>query len=241
MARVRSPAYPALSLPAAVDAIRKVHGIQQRTPEPRDVVLKHMGYSGESGRALKAISALIKYGFLEKSGEGLRVSNRAVTILYPENEEDRIEALHEAANEPSLFVEIFRRWEGRPSEESLKAFLIREGFNVNSVESVARAFYDTFDLVSGTGGSYDSGGSDEPNAEPEDTTVPEPQQPKKGGLNFVRHAREAAASASRNVTKPVFDFDTVQVNTVIDNRDDLAELISRLEQLKSMLPEKVQH
>ena len=71
MSRVRSPGYPALSLSSAVDLIRKVHSVQQATPEPRDVVIKHMGYSGVSGRSLKAISALIKYGFLEKKGKEL--------------------------------------------------------------------------------------------------------------------------------------------------------------------------
>jgi hypothetical protein len=238
MARVRSPAYPALSLPDAIDMIRKVHAVQQRTPEPRDVVLRHMGYAGESGRSLKAISALIKYGFLEKHGdEGLRVSERAMAILYPENDEDRIEALHEAANEPSLYVEIFNRWEGRPSEEGLKAFLIRKGFNVNSVDSVAQAFYATFDLVSGAGDSYDS----PPRDAPQEHAMPEKQEPKMGALSFTRHVKTVATEVPRNITKPVFDFETVQVNTVIDNRDDLAELIARLEQLKSMLPEKIQH
>lgn len=238
MARVRSPAYPSLSLPDAIDMIRKVHGAQQRTPEPRDVVLRHMGYSGESGRSLKAISALIKYGFLEKhGGEGLRVSERAMAILYPESDEDRVEALHEAANEPSLYVEIFNRWEGRPSEEALKAFLIRKGFNVNSVDSVAHAFYATFDLVSGAGDSYDSSLRDAP----EEQAMPEKQESKGSGLSFLKNMKTATPPTTRNVTKPVFDFETVQVNTVIDNRDDLAELISRLEQLTAMLPEKVQH
>jgi hypothetical protein len=167
----------------------------------------------------------------------LRVSERAMAILFPENEDDRIEALHEAANEPSLYVEIFNRWEGRPSEEALKAFLIRKGFNVNSVDAVAQAFYATFDLVSGAGDSYDS----PPQDAPEEQAVPEKQESKGGGLSFMKHVKAAPQTTPRNITKPIFDFETVQVNTVIDNRDDLAELISRLEQLKSMLPEKVQH
>ena len=41
---------------------------------------------------------------------------------------------------------------------------------------------------------------------------------------------------SLNSTRPVFDFETVTINTRIDNQEDLAELIDRLEQLKSMLP-----
>ncbi|MBA3449531.1 MAG: hypothetical protein H0T56_18365 [Pseudaminobacter sp.] len=249
MARVRSPAYPSLSLPSAVDMIRKVHAVQQRTPEPRGVVLRHMGYAGESGRSLKAISSLIKYGFLEKHGSesGLRVTERAMAILYPHTPDDKVEALHEAANEPELFVDIFERWpDARPTEESLKAFLVRRGFNANSVGQVARAFYDTFDLVSGRSDSYDSHRSSEPDSEMEDAPVSETQQKKEGGLGFVvrksKEMSEASVQADiRNVTKPIFDFETVRVNTVIDNREDLIELIARLEQLKMMLSEKTQH
>jgi hypothetical protein len=209
-----------------------------------------MGYSGESGRALKAISALIKFGFLEKSGaDGLKVSERAMAILYPENEDDKLHALHAAANEPALFEQIFKRWDNaRPTEESLVAYLIRRGYNVNSLQGVTRAFYDTYDLVSEHGGSYDSGGSSEPAADAddktEDQTVQETHQSAGGGSSVVREKakeRTPEQSATVNATYPVFDFKTVRVNTVIDNRDDLAELMARLEQIKSMLPPKVQH
>ena len=46
------------------------------------------------------------------------------------------------------------------------------------------------------------------------------------------------SATNLNVTKPVFDFETVKVQTKIDNQEDLAELISRLEKIKTMLPMK---
>ena len=239
--RVRSPAYPALSLPAAVDVIRKVHSLQQVTPEPRDVVIKHMGYSAVSGRSLKAISALIKYGFLEKQGkEGLRVSDRAIAILYPDPEhpDKREKELNDAAREPTLFNDIFDRWKGRPSEESLKAFLIRRGFNMNSVENVARAFYETFDLVSGLGDSYDSADNDQGD---QDEWGEEEPDMRKGDAGKDDGNNKPPPPAGLNITKPIFDFETVKIQTEIDNQEDLGELISRLEQIKSMLPSKTEH
>lgn len=241
MARVRSPAYPALSLPAAVEMIRKVHKIQQNTPEPRIVVLQHMGYSKENGRAQKSISALIKYGFLEKQGdEGLRVSDRAISILYPDpdNLAGRDEALLSASREPSLFNEIFQRWPHRPSEESLNAYLINKGFNVNSVDQVTRAFYDTFDLVSELDDSYDS--EDTANYEDEDEQMTETLNAEREPALKKRVLERQPTTTGLNVTKPVFDFETVQIQTMIDNQEDLAELISRLEQIKAMLPMKPQ-
>ena len=241
MTRVRSPAYPALSLPAAVDMIRKVHKIQQNTPEPRIVVLHHMGYSKENGRAQKSISALIKYGFLKSEGaDGLRVSDRAISILYPDpdNLALRDEALYSASREPSLYNEIFARWGHRPSEESLKAYLIKKGFNVNAVDQVARAFYDTFELVSDLSDSYDFEDTDETEDEGEQMT--ETQTVEKERTSEKRAVETPPLATSLNVTKPVFDFETVQVQTRIDNQEDLAELISRLEQIKAMLPMKSQ-
>ncbi len=237
MARVRSPAYPALSLSAAVDMIGKVHKAQQRTPEPRSVVVQHMGYSRESGRSDKSISALIKYGFLERAGkEGLRVTDRAVSILYPDPEDQgrKENELKLAAQAPDLFKEIFDRWDHRPSEASLKAFLIQKGFNVNSVDQVARAFYETYDLVSGLGDSYDSVESDI--AEASEERGQEMEHMDVGNGNHGES--QTPPPALLNVTKPVFDFDTVQINTQIDNQEDLDELISRLEKIKAMLPTK---
>lgn len=40
----------------------------------------------------------------------------------------------------------------------------------------------------------------------------------------------------RNITKPVYDFDTVQVRTAIDNQADLQVLIGRLQDLLQFLP-----
>jgi len=240
MARVRSPNYPALSLPEAIERVKDVHRVQQTTPEPREVVLQHMGYSGVNGRSLKAISALIKYGFLESTGDGnLRVSKRAIAILYPDpdNPKAKSQALLDAAHAPALFASIFNRWKSRPSDASLQSYLAHQGFNTNSVEQVAQAFYETYDLVSDLLSSYDSAGrlptetdEDEDEVmEPATTTAQKPTQ-----------AAPLSVGPSINSTKPVFDFEKVVISTQIDNQEDLEELMSRLGQIKSMLPRKKQ-
>jgi hypothetical protein len=243
MARVRSPNYPALSLPDAVARVRDVHKQQQTTPEPRDVVVRHMGYNSSNGRALKALSALLKYGFLEEvPNEGLKVSDRAVSILYPDPSDPsaKAKALVAASREPALFADIMDRWKGaRPSPESLEAFLVRKGFNLNSIEQVARAFYATLDLVGEQGSAYDSPEAEEAEEEEQEmepelnpSGKPTPPAPK-GGRQWI--------DVALNSTKPIFDFETVAIHTKIDNQEDLAELIERLEKIKGMLPNKTQH
>jgi len=247
MARVRSPAYPALSLPDAIDVIRKVHSAQQRTPEPREVVVRHMGYAGISGRSDKALSALIKYGFLEPYDKNrLRVSDAAISILYPDPEQRGSPAkeLVAASRAPALFAEIFARWEIRPSDASLKNFLIQKGFNVNSVDQVARAFYETYDLVAnfvdsnepaGDTDDWDEGGEI---VDIKDQAIPPLQQNFTLSEKTGHGAPPTSPGSPINVTKPIFDFETVTINTKIDNQEDLQELMLRLEKVLHLLPRK---
>lgn len=242
MARKRSPNYPALSLSEAVQRIKDVHKAQQTTPEPRDVVLQHMGYAGPSGRSLKSLSALIKYGLLEDAGANeLRVSKRAMAILFPDPEEpkSRSQALLDAAHAPSLFAAIFDKWKAtRPSEPSLKSFLAQRDFNTNSIEQVAQAFYDTFDLVHELLGSYDSSGR-KPDPEDDNEYDDEDDEEKMEQPAAARtKPAEAAIVLNVNSTKPVFDFEWVTISTKINNQDDLDELVERLLQIKPMLPKK---
>ena len=243
MTRVRSPNYPALSLPDAIDRVRAVYGAQQTTPEPRDVVVKHMGYGSVNGRALKTLSALIKYGLLETSdGDGLKVSRRALTILHPdpENPLEKNEALLAAARSPALYQGIFDRWDGKPSQDSLNAYLIRNGFNANAVEVVARAFYETYSLVSDIEDSYDSA-IDEPEEEGGDEMQEQQSEAKAGARIEQSGAQSPMPDPVLNSTKPKFDFESVEILTKIDNRDDLEQLLERLESIKNMLPSKAQH
>ncbi len=242
MSRVRSPNYPAMSLSDAISRIRDVYKAQQTTPEPREVVMKHMGYTSANGRAMKSLSALIKYGLLEDSGdEGLRVSDLAISILYPDPDDpsSKDEAIREAAFAPALFAEIFDRWEDRPSETSLEAFLIRKGFNANSIGNVTRSFYGTFDLVNELQDSYDSAGSEPVNVRDMDEEDAEVNQATSGSEQAT--AKPQLPAQELNSTKPVFDFESVSISTKIDNRQDLEELMARLEQIKAMLPDKTQH
>ena len=63
----------------------------------------------------------------------------------------------------------------------------------------------------------------------EQGAAPARQQNAAGSTGFA---------PSVNSTKPIFDFESVSISTKIDNQEDLAELLNRLEQIKSMLPHK---
>ncbi|HLY54945.1 MAG TPA: hypothetical protein VKS60_05275 [Stellaceae bacterium] len=146
--RTRSPNYPALSLPEAVSKIGLLYRAQHHHAAPREVIAKGLGYNSLNGASATTISALHKYGLLERVGDNAKVSERAMRILAPYSPEDRNAAYAEAAATPTLFAELQDRFPGPlPSEELLRNYLLRQNFAPSAVPSVIRAYRDTMDLV----------------------------------------------------------------------------------------------
>ncbi|CAJ0878065.1 hypothetical protein AMST5_02935 [freshwater sediment metagenome] len=165
--RVRSPNYPALSLPEAVEKVQMVYRAQHTHGAPREIVVKGMGYAGLNGASATAVSALTKYGLLERSGDELKVSSRAMCIIAPHSPEEKAQALREAAFSPPLFSELADKFPGRmPNEDVLKNYLIRKGFAPGALSSVISAYKETSEMVEQEAGDYDSAHS-HPYQEPE--------------------------------------------------------------------------
>lgn len=156
MARVRSPNFPVISLPAAIERIEKIYAREQTVPADRETIAAHLGYSGINGASLKVISALGKYGLLEEMPDKtFRVSPLALAIMHPASDEEKADALREAASGPALFQKLDSMFDGkRPSETNLRSWLLRNGFATSAVASVISAYSETMDLVSGLSEVY---------------------------------------------------------------------------------------
>lgn len=157
--RNRSPNYPAMSLGDAIEKLRRLAGeVHHKHAAPRVVVAKGMGYSGLNGASATAISALQKYGLLERSGEDLKITERGMSILHPHTPGERADAIQAAAQEPPLFAELRERFpESVPSEELLRNYLVRNGFVPSAVGSAILAFRETMRLVQEESGAYKGG------------------------------------------------------------------------------------
>lgn len=155
--RIRSPNYPSLSLPAALEKVALLYKNQHTHGAPREVVAKGMGYNSLNGASATAISALHKYGLLERIGDDIKISERALRILHPHSSDEKMAAIREAASQPELFAELAERFPGQtPSEDLLRNYLIRKGFAPNAVTGVILAYRETVELVGRFGGPYDS-------------------------------------------------------------------------------------
>jgi hypothetical protein len=155
--RIRSPNYPALSLPEAMEKVAGIYRGLHNHAAPREVLTKEMGYAGLNGASATAISALRKYGLLDRAGEDLKVSERALRILHPHSASERSEAIRDAAHEPVLFSELAERFPDKmPSDELLKNYLTRKGFAPAALSAVISAYRETSEMVERESVDYDS-------------------------------------------------------------------------------------
>jgi hypothetical protein len=156
----RSPNYPAVSLREAIDLVTKLHDKERRTSVDAVLAVRAWGYNVMSGRARGKLSALRKYGLLDGRGENYRVSDRAMAILFPENPEEKANAIRDAALAPELFAEMASH-EGA-SDDNLMSRLIRNGFTADGARIAIASFRETMSLVSGEEPRYDTENAETP-------------------------------------------------------------------------------
>lgn len=144
MARSQSPGYPQFALPKAISAIRKIFDADRRNPIDRAVAQKHIGYSGPSGAADKALATLAHYGLVERVGKGeVRVSQLAVDILHPDSDNSRRRALLEAGFGPQIYKDLRERFGDHVSEGALHSYLVRENFLDRAIAPVSNGYLET--------------------------------------------------------------------------------------------------
>jgi hypothetical protein len=153
----RSPNYPLISLGEALGKLQVIYQHEKRSKAPYTVILKHLGYreqrGGVGGRTL---SSLIQYGLLEQSRGECWVSDLGYTLLhYPETSPERGKALKEAAEKPTLFREILATYvDSLPSDDTLRSYLIKRGFNPSMTDRFIQVFRDTIQLAKVTADVY---------------------------------------------------------------------------------------
>jgi hypothetical protein len=230
MSRIRSPNYPQIPILDAIEDARTLHQKEGQNFMPRDVAAKLLGYSSVNGASEKKTSALNAYGLIERNSDReIKVSALAVRILFPHDAHERNEALAEAAMSPNLFREIREKWPTmNPSDENLKSYLVRRGFNQNAVDQVISVFRAAMEVADGTPMVAESSPDEEPPTE------------KPAMQTIAQQGQSPARTPPPGVMqKPiVFDTETISGQYSFDNADDLADFIEKLERIKPLLPPK---
>lgn len=238
MARVRSPNFPVIGLGKAIERARAIFDKEQQLAATREVISKHLGYSGYNGKSAKVISALGKYGLIEPAKDGrFKLSQRAMRILFPRSDEDKQQALNEAAGGPVLFREISTEWDGgSPSDENLANFLLHRGFSQSAISPAISAYRDTQQLVTQIQGQYGPSEDDFDEDEAEDGTSDVMAKRDIAREVGSEKQREKPPSLSGEPFAVQFIKGGILGSFDLRNKEDVDAFIAGLEALKVFLP-----
>jgi len=197
MGRTRSPNFPTVDLGEAVDAIKKIYTAESRGKFPQLSAASHLGYSSMNGRSLGVLAALRAYGLLEGRGDDLSVTSDAIAIIEaPEGSADRKKALQQAFNGPPMFNRILEQYPDVPSPQTLRWWLIQQGFKSDSVDKSCEIYLNSRNLAIADSEAYVEG---------------EPDRDDKGGdpldssLNSLFNAVMPPPGSGRVDLKPPVD------------------------------------
>jgi hypothetical protein len=144
--RSRSPRYPSHSLDQAIGFSRKIYEGVHRSSTDSLTAVRLMGFAGKSGASATALGSVRQFGLIEGVGENTRISELALKILEPVDVLELAGAIREAANLPTVFAQIDKRFGGRlpPANEPIRAFLIRDlGFSKSGADDCLNALRGT--------------------------------------------------------------------------------------------------
>lgn len=200
-ARDRSPNYPPIGFPSALELAKKIYDKEGRADVSPDIAIKHMGYSSMNGRAKRMISALKTYGLFAEQGGQLKISEQGRTVMvFPDGSPERQAALRELVMRPPIFQTLLAKFgDHLPSDDNFKAKLITEfEFMDDAADVCLRAFKESLQFNK----SLELGASASV-ASP--TSSPQPiEQPRPNASSAAESSTEDATPKQRPHWRTVF-------------------------------------
>lgn len=157
MSRKRSPRYPSIALPEAIDGARMIYQKEHTNPMDRETAVKSMGHSSLNGASARKLASLIAFGLLEGREDNITITEDAVTILADEHSEDqseRVEALMRCLTSSQLFQDLSERYPKAPSVPNIASFLMKNGFKPDAAQLAAKTYKESVAFVEIAMGEY---------------------------------------------------------------------------------------
>ena len=148
--KIRSPRAPSIALADALERAIKVYQKERRNVAPVDIVAQHMGYTNaNNGAAAHAIASLRYFGLLERPKDGhLAVSAEVEQYLLAPSDAQKRELRRHWMCNPVAFKAIIGRYpEHLPSDATLRADLIGQGFSPASADGFISVFKKSADFA----------------------------------------------------------------------------------------------
>lgn len=235
----RSPRYPRQSLAISLEMAKKVFDGVHQSQVDADTAAKLIGYTNSrSGAAAGALGSLRQYGLLDGLRGGVSVSDLAMRILQPMDQEERAAALQDAAARPEMFGRIISKFGGRlPSaDEPIRAFLIRqEGFSSGGANELIKTIRET---LSGVPQASEPSRPDQAlNGEAE----PEPKEAPANDAAAIASKISSSAHVGELITLPLGQNARAELRLIGDvSATSYARLIRHLELLRDMAAEEAE-
>jgi hypothetical protein len=156
--RVRSPAYPSMGLPEAIEKAKILYAKegQGRHPIPAIALAKDIGFTSMNGSALTAISAIKQFGLLqEEEVEDGKPRQLRLTLLALElavrkdDSQEWKEAIQKAALQPRLYERLWKKYGWPlPSDDTIQTYLqLEEQYNAKFIVGIIRDYKATIALA----------------------------------------------------------------------------------------------
>ncbi len=225
----RSPKYPYINIKDALGYIEKFYKKEKMSVAARDVAFLALGYSGKTGPATRTLSALIQFGLLTSSSQGVKLSERAIALVTysPEKTEYR-RALQEAALLPPVFREIYEKFP-EASDENIKYYLTAEKqFIDEAADKVIKAYRVSRAIIKGL----------KSNTEPQNVQVKSDNEPEIDAGNVPVSDQNQCNSQKKNfetIRLPLLSRGLVaEINLIGDTitSKDLEHLAKYIELIK---------
>jgi hypothetical protein len=184
----RSPNYPALSLEAALVAVRKLKTADGTSPVPQETLAKFAGHNKMSGPARSKIAGIRQYGLIDSAGPGkVRVADRALPLFFHEPaDREYQQTLKALALTPPLFSALFENY-AQASEATIRLHLVRERkFSEEGAKKLARIFKDNLVFAKLGTASYNGPESEADNEDKADHGGDREPTPPPGPLRSTR-------------------------------------------------------
>lgn len=150
VAQSRSPRYPRYDLQTTIAYAKRFYDGAHRSVVDTHTAYRVMGFAGKTGASATALGSVRQYGLVEAPRGGVRISSLGLQILEPASPEEYVDALHVAANQPTVFAQLSIHFEGDfpRSDEPIRAYLIRQlGFSKKGADECISSLRETFSFI----------------------------------------------------------------------------------------------
>ena len=232
----RSPRYPRQNLSKSIEMTRKLFSGAHQSKIDVDSAAKVIGYSGSGGgAAASALGALRQFGLVDGLRGDMAVSDLAMRILEPMDDEERVTAIREAAMKPEIFERIVSQFGGKlpGSDEPIRSFLIRnEGFSASGADELIATLRETLSNLPPASADVKSTMTEEP----EKSDSPDHEASK---LGTSAASRSAAPVMGELITLPLGQNCKAELRLIGDvTASSYGRLIKHLELLREIAAEE---